>query len=338
MKPLHIGFIVLGAALAGALAVKMTQPPVPAASTASSGAVNPVAAPAIPVVNAAPAKPGPIPDAIQSAPAPPAVYVEPAKPVIRKNKPNPVAKAAKVQMAKAKQPPWPPLRYEEPIETIPPKPDAEAPSPQAPATPTVPTPIEPNAAAEPLPAPEPAPAAPAPEPPRKVTLRTGTTIPVRLIESLSSDRNISGDTFNATLAEPLAVDGLVIAERGARVSGRVINAGKAGRVNGTSLLELGLSTLTTTDGQRIALSTDPWAKKGDTSLREDAGKVGGAAALGAIIGALAGGGTGAAIGAGIGGGAGAGTVMATRGRSVSVPTETIIRFRLASSVTITERE
>ena len=147
-----------------------------------------------------------------------------------------------------------------------------------------------------------------------------------------------GDTFDASLAEPLIVDGLVIAERGARAGGRIVDAQKAGRLGGASLVELELTSLITADGQKIAVSTDPWTKRGDPSRGEDAAKIGGGAALGAVVGAIAGGGTGAAIGAGVGGAAGAGTMAATRGKPVNVPSETIIRFRLASQVTIRERQ
>ena len=56
--------------------------------------------------------------------------------------------------------------------------------------------------------------------------------------------------------------------------------------------------------------------------------VGGGALIGAVIGAIAGGGKGAAIGAGAGAAAGAGAQVLTRGRSVNVPAETLLTFRL----------
>src|SRR5262249_27780619 len=56
--------------------------------------------------------------------------------------------------------------------------------------------------------------------------------------------------------------------------------------------------------------------------------IGGGALLGAVIGAIVGGGKGAAIGAGAGAAAGAGTQILTRGRTVSVPAESLITFRL----------
>ena len=66
----------------------------------------------------------------------------------------------------------------------------------------------------------------------------------------------------------------------------------------------------------------------EKSTKQDAAKVGGGAALGAIIGAIAGGGKGAAIScAVVGGAAGTGTVLATRGKDVELKSEEAITFR-----------
>ncbi len=54
-----------------------------------------------------------------------------------------------------------------------------------------------------------------------------------------------------TLAQPLVVNGLVVARRGQTVIGTVENAEKAGRVKGVSKLGLGLAQLTLVDGQLI---------------------------------------------------------------------------------------
>jgi hypothetical protein len=160
---------------------------------------------------------------------------------------------------------------------------------------------------------------------------------VRLEEALSSDRSFQGDQFRASLAAPLVVNGFVIAERGARVMGRVAEIDKGGKVKGVAHLALELTSLTTSDGQRIALRTERFSKNADTTHGRDAAKIGGGAALGAIIGAIAGGGKGAAIGAGVGGAAGAGDVALTRGKAAEVPVETKLTFRLADAVTVTEK-
>jgi hypothetical protein len=157
------------------------------------------------------------------------------------------------------------------------------------------------------------------------------------METLSTEHVSTGDTFQATLADPVIAGGFIIAERGARVSGRVTDAHRAGRFSGISSLELRLLDFTTSDGQRIPVSTDPWLKRGDSMTRSSVEKIGGGAALGAAIGAIAGGGVGAVIGASAGGGLGAGAAAATGSKPVSIPSETVIRFRLSSRVLITER-
>ena len=312
MKPLHIGLLIVGAAMAGGLAVKMTDlqlvQPVPVASSPVAPRVAVKPAPVSePAIEAAPPKPSPMPRAIAPAPAPvyvEAVHVEPVH--VEQTAP----KTKPVVIAHASPPPLlQPVPYEPPPQAVPPQPEPQA-------------------------APEP----PPPAPHRTASLPAGMTIAVRLNESLSSERAIAGDTFNASLSEPLVVDGLVIAERGAWARGRIIGTQRAGRVSGTSSLDLELTIVETSDGQKVEISTVPWTKRGDTSYGADAAKVGGGAVLGAIIGAAAGGGKGAAIGAGAGGILGAGAAAASRGKPVNVPSETVIRFRLASRVTIMERQ
>ncbi len=180
----------------------------------------------------------------------------------------------------------------------------------------------------------------APVPPRKpntVTLKDGTLFNVRLAETLSSERQANGDTFWATLDEPVAADGFVIAERGARVEGKVINAVRAGRVKGTAELSLQLTRLRTADGQNVDIKTVTFTKEGPKSVKEDAVKVGVGSAIGAAIGAIAGGGRGAAIGAATGGAAGGGYVLTQRGKPAELPVETRLSFRLEVPLTLTER-
>ncbi|MEO8100019.1 MAG: hypothetical protein ABI811_20130 [Acidobacteriota bacterium] len=177
---------------------------------------------------------------------------------------------------------------------------------------------------------------PAP-PPQTLTVAAGTLIQVRLGERLASDRNVAGDTFQATLDQPLVVDGWVIAERGARVFGHVTDVDAAGRIQGIATMTLELSSLTTSDGQKIPLKTARFVRKGDTSRKADAIKVGIGAVLGATIGASASGGKGAAIGAAAGGAAGAAAVAMSRGNAAALDVETRIGFRLDQPVSITER-
>jgi hypothetical protein len=218
-----------------------------------------------------------------------------------------------------------------------PAPFASDPEPQAAPQPA---PQEVAAAAPPparAPDPPPPPVEKVPEPPHTVTIAEGTLLSVRLNDKLTTQKNQTGDVFSATLDQPLVVDGFVIAERGARVDGRVVQAEQAGRVKGVALLSLELTRIATADGHKIDLHTEIFEKKGPETKKEDAAKIGAGAVLGTIIGAVAGGGKGAGIGAGAGGAAGAGTVMATRGKPAELPVETRISFKLEQPVTITEQ-
>jgi hypothetical protein len=107
---------------------------------------------------------------------------------------------------------------------------------------------------------------PAP-PPRQVTLNAGLLIPVRLVDGLSSERNVPGDAFHATLDGDLAVDGLVIAERGARVEGTVV-AADAGGAAKAAALTVELTRLYTNDGQTVAIQTDSFERHGEAAGRK----------------------------------------------------------------------
>jgi hypothetical protein len=168
-------------------------------------------------------------------------------------------------------------------------------------------------------------------------LPAGQRLTVRLDNTLSTSRNRADDTFFATLDEPLIVDGLVIADRGARVEGRVVESEQAGRVKGRALLSCELTKLDTDDGQRIDVQTSVFSLEGEGSRNDDLKKVAIGAGAGAILGAIFGGGKGAAIGAASGAGAGAGTAAVTRGEAAILEPETRLDFQLTEGVTITEK-
>jgi hypothetical protein len=175
----------------------------------------------------------------------------------------------------------------------------------------------------------PAPAA-VPPAPHVVTLQSGTSLIVRLAETVSTDRKYAGDAFLATLETPLVIDGFIIADKGSKVTGKIAGLQK-------TLVQLTVTEINTTDGQRVAVETALFEKRTEDHRGKDAAKIGGGAALGAIIGAIAGGGKGAAIGAGVGGGAGTGAVLLGRGKPISLPAETQLTFQLTRPATITEK-
>jgi len=186
------------------------------------------------------------------------------------------------------------------------------------------------------------PQSPAPDPadplPPHLTIKAGTFVTVRVDQWLSSDRNQPGDPFSATLARPIVVDGVIVAQRGQTVGGRVAEAKKAGRVDGVSRLGLQLTDLTLVDGQQFPLQSQLIVRTGGTSNGRDAAAIAGTTAVGAAAGAAAGGGAGAAIGAGAGAAAGVIGVLLTRGNPTVVYPESLLTFRIETPVTFsTER-
>jgi hypothetical protein len=159
-------------------------------------------------------------------------------------------------------------------------------------------------------------------------------VTVRVNQPLSSDRNQVGDAFTATLAQPVVVDGVVVAQRGQTIYGHVTEAKKAGRVEGTSRLGVQLTELTLVDGQQLPIQSQMISRNGPTSVGRDVGAIAGTTALGAAVGAAADWGRGAAIGAGAGAVVGTLGVLLTRGQPTILYPESVLTFRIEQPVTV----
>jgi hypothetical protein len=167
-----------------------------------------------------------------------------------------------------------------------------------------------------------------------LTLRSGTILTVRINEPLSSDHNLVGDLFSATLTQPVIAQGIVVARYGQTVAGQVVEAKRAGRVSGVSRLALTLTNMTLVDGQSVPIRSQMLVRQGPTSEGRDAAGVAGATGIGASIGAAADWGAGAAIGAGAGAAAGVIGVLLTRGYPTVIGPETLLTFQVTAPVTI----
>jgi hypothetical protein len=166
-----------------------------------------------------------------------------------------------------------------------------------------------------------------------VTVPAGTSLLVRMIDSVDSNKNHVGDRFRASLEQELAVDGVVVAPKGADVYGRLAEAKEAGHFEGKSQLKLELTDLLVNGSLQPIVSGD-YEVSGSSRGANTAKKVGVGALAGTVIGALAGGGKGAAIGAGVGAGAGAAVQVMTKGEQVHVPSETLLDFRIEQPFTV----
>src|SRR4051794_16781456 len=178
------------------------------------------------------------------------------------------------------------------------------------------------------------PGAPAYGLPPTLTLPAGTFVTVRMNQALSSDRNQEGDIFTAILTQPVVADGVVVAQRGQTVMGRVAEAMKAGRAQGTSRLALQLTGLTLADGSQVNVQSQMVNRNGRADVGRDVSTVATTTAVGAAVGAAADWGRGAAIGAGAGAAAGIIGVLLTRGHETVVYPETVLTFRIDTPVAV----
>jgi len=161
---------------------------------------------------------------------------------------------------------------------------------------------------------------------------SGTVLTIRMVDSVDSERDRVGQTFNASLDEPvLDPSGRTLVPRGADVVVKLVDDQQSGKIEGRTVLTLDILSLRV-DGRQIEIDTTAITQESASRGGKSAKVIGGTAALGAIIGAIAGGGKGAAIGAGAGAGAGTAVQVATKGQRVRVPSETRLTFTLQQPV------
>jgi hypothetical protein len=165
-------------------------------------------------------------------------------------------------------------------------------------------------------------------------IKAGTFVTARVDQPVSSDHSQPGEGFSLTLLKPLVVDGVVVAERGQTLAGRVVETQKAGRVTGVSRLAVQLTELSLVDGQQIPINTELVSCVGPTSKGRDVEGVATASGMGAFFGSMADWGRGAAIGAGAGAAAGAIGVLLTRGHETLLDPESVLTFRMEAPATV----
>jgi hypothetical protein len=163
-----------------------------------------------------------------------------------------------------------------------------------------------------------------------------TIISVVLDERVGSKISTPGQTFTATLREPVEVDGRVAIPKGARATGIVRDAKPAGRFKGGAVLELTLTSIEV-NGTNYDVHTTSPTETSKGKGKRTAAMVGGGAGGGALIGGLAGGGKGAIIGGLIGAAAGTGGAGLTGNRDITLPAETPITFKLVEPLEIKPR-
>jgi BON domain len=189
--------------------------------------------------------------------------------------------------------------------------------------------------------PTPAPSAPTPPPveepkPEPIVIPAGTALTVTVDQALSSKSSQAGQTFLATLAQPVTVRGKTAIPKGSSVTGTVISAKAKGKIKGEGELVLSLQSITIR-GQNYPIQTGTLDSTIKGKGKRTAATTGGGAAGGALIGGLAGGGKGAGIGALVGAGAGLVGGAMTGNKQIEIPAESALTFTLSKSLTLPPR-
>ena len=173
---------------------------------------------------------------------------------------------------------------------------------------------------------------PAP-PPQPVVVPSGTNIVIRMIDPVDSRTNTVGQTFAASVSDPVVFNGNTVIPRGADAVVKLVDASESGKLSGKTELSLDLVSVKV-NGKVVNINTQSVTQESSDRGKGTAEKAAGGAVLGAVIGAIAGGGKGAAIGAGAGAAAGTAAQVATKGQQVKVPAETRLTFMLQQDVQI----
>ena len=163
--------------------------------------------------------------------------------------------------------------------------------------------------------------------PHRVTLPAGTPITVKLTQALSTDQAKPGQLFQATLTSPILRDGFVLAEAGSLVTGEVVRAKRAGLFGRAPDLRLMLIDIHASDNQVARIHTTFWDDTG-RSHNVVSGTL--RSAMGAVTGAV----QGAARGSGI---VSQQKSSVVSDRTIFLPANTVLDFRLVAPVSLTER-
>jgi len=192
---------------------------------------------------------------------------------------------------------------------------------------------------------------------RQYVVRTGTRIPLVLVNSVSTRTSNIGDRVYLQTSFPISADNRIVVPEGTYVTGTITQVKRPGRIRGRGELYVRFDTLMLRNGVtrdfrgRVSAvdgggtetlqdegNAGEGTVQGEATKGEDASTIAQTGASGATIGAIAGGGKGAGIGAGIGAAAGLGAVLFTRGSEVRLLRGTSLEMQLDRDLTFTADE
>ncbi len=174
---------------------------------------------------------------------------------------------------------------------------------------------------------------PPPPPPPPIVVPAGTSLVVRMGNTIDTKTANVGDTFTGSLAHAVAVDGEVAIPSGAGVTGTVVDAKSPGKFKGEGTLSVALTAINV-HGVPVTIQSSTYTQTIKGKGKRSAVMTGGGAGGGALIGGLAGGGKGALIGGLVGAGAGAAGSAFTGNKDLQIPAESVVTFKLGNSITV----
>jgi hypothetical protein len=161
----------------------------------------------------------------------------------------------------------------------------------------------------------------------------GTVITVRTVDPIDSQKAQAGQTFRASLDEPIVANNQTVVVKGSDVLLKLLAVKQSGKITGSAELTVAVDSVMI-NGNRIALSTEGVTSASGGRGQKSAKVIGGTAAVGAVLGGIFGGVKGAAAGGAAGAGAGTAVQLVTKGQHVVIPSES----RLSFSVSTTDTE
>jgi len=176
-------------------------------------------------------------------------------------------------------------------------------------------------------------APPPPPPPPPLVVPAGTSLVVRMGNTIDTKTAHTGDSFTGTLAHSVAVNGEVAIPSGAGVSGTVVDSKSPGRFKGEGVLSVSLTSIEI-GGVPTTISSSTYSQTVKGKGKRTAVMAGGGTGAGALIGGLAGGGKGALIGGLVGAGAGTAGAAFTGNKDLQIPAESVVTFKLGDSITV----
>lgn len=174
---------------------------------------------------------------------------------------------------------------------------------------------------------------PPPPPPPPLVIPAGTSVIVRMGNTINTKTANPGDAFTGTLAHSIAVNGVVAIRADAGVAGTVVDSKSPGKFKGEGYLSIALTSINV-KGVPTSIHTSEYAQTIKGKGKRTGAMIGGGAGGGALIGGLAGGGKGALIGGLVGAGAGTAGAAFTGNKELTVAAESVVTFKLRNSITV----